>query len=239
MVHVVVLSGAGVSAESGLATFRDSGGLWEGYDIEEVASIEGWHRNRSKVLGFYNLRREQAAKAHPNEGHYSLSRLEEKCKVTIVTQNVDDLHERAGSTRVMHLHGRLREARSEKDPAMITDIGSKPIHIGDKASDGAQLRPNIVWFGEPVPMIEAAASEVSKADIFIVVGTSLVVYPAAGLIDFVPFDAPKYIVDPSVPDLYSLDGWTHIREGAAAGLPIVVKQILTDYKHTNDSKESD
>lgn len=225
MTKIVVLSGAGVSAESGLSTFRDSGGLWEGYDIEEVASIEGWIRNREKVLDFYNMRRKQTANAIPNAAHQIIASMEERFDVTVVTQNVDDLHERAGSTNVIHLHGLLKEARSEYDESLIVDIGSSPINPGDRAPDGSQLRPNIVWFGEPVPMIETAADVVSQADIFIVIGTSLAVYPAAGLVEFTKTGIPKYIVDPSMPELFSYEGWVHIRKKAGEGMN-ELKQIL-------------
>jgi NAD-dependent deacetylase len=225
MTKIVVLSGAGVSAESGLSTFRDSGGLWEGYDIEEVASIEGWIRNREKVLDFYNMRRKQTANAIPNAAHQIIASMEEWFDVTVVTQNVDDLHERAGSTNVIHLHGLLKEARSEHDESLIVDIGSSPINPGDRAPDGSQLRPNIVWFGEPVPLIETAADVVSQADIFIVIGTSLAVYPAAGLVEFTKTGIPKYIVDPSMPELFSYEGWVHIRKKAGEGMN-ELKQIL-------------
>lgn len=228
MRHLVVLSGAGISADSGLATFRDSGGLWEGYDINEVASVEGWYQNKEKVLQFYNLRREQASRAEPNKAHFSIADLEKTFKVTVVTQNVDDLHERAGSTNVIHLHGLLRQAKSEKNSALVSDIGSKPIKLGDKAEDDAQLRPNIVWFGEPVPMIEEAAEVVNSADLFIIVGTSLAVYPAAGLVDYLKPEVSKYIVDPATPELWSYSGWKHIKENAAIGFPKLVKEILKE-----------
>lgn len=223
--EIVVLSGAGISAESGLSTFRDSGGLWEGYDIEEVATIYGWVQNKEKVLEFYNTRRKQAADAKPNPAHKAIASLEEKFDVTVVTQNVDDLHERAGSSHVIHLHGLLKEARSENDESIVIEIGSAPIMPGDKASDGSQLRPNVVWFGEPVPMIETAAEVVAVADIFIVIGTSLAVYPAAGLVDFTREGIPKYIIDPSVPELFSYEGWNHIRKKASEGMT-ELKQIL-------------
>ncbi len=225
MLHIVVLSGAGISADSGLATFRDAGGLWEGYNIEEVASIDGWHRDKEKVLDFYNMRREQVFKADPNPGHYAIADLEESFDVTVVTQNVDNLHERAGSTNVLHLHGLLSEARSEDDPELVTEIGSDPIHLGDKASDGSQLRPNIVWFGEPVPMIERAVEAVVEADIFIVVGTSLAVYPAAGLVNYAPDDISKYLVDPSETEMRITSEWEHIQEKAAIGLPSLAKKL--------------
>lgn len=225
MSHVIVLSGAGMSADSGLATFRDAGGLWEGYDITEVASIEGWYRDKEKVLEFYNMRREQVFKAKPNPGHYAVASLEGDFDVTVITQNVDNLHERAGSTNVLHLHGLLNEARSEDDPDLTIDIGPKPIKLGDKASDGSQLRPNVVWFGEPVPMIGEAAEAVMNADIFIVVGTSLAVYPAASLVHYVADDIPKYLVDPSETEMRLTEDWEHIQEPAALGLPKLAKKL--------------
>ncbi len=228
MSHIVVLSGAGMSADSGLATFRDAGGLWEGYNVEEVASIRGWEKDREKVLEFYNKRREQVFDAKPNAGHYAIARLESDFDVTIVTQNVDNLHERAGSSNVIHLHGLLNEARSEKDPNLVIDIGTKPIKIGDKASDGSQLRPNVVWFGEPVPMIEKATEVVMEADIFIVVGTSLAVYPAAGLVNYAPYDIPKYLVDPAVPEIRLSSEWEHIQENAETGLPSLTNKLIND-----------
>ncbi|MDX1592342.1 MAG: NAD-dependent deacylase [Balneolaceae bacterium] len=226
MPKLVVLSGSGVSAESGLATFRDSGGLWEGYDVQEVASIDGWHLNREKVLKFYNTRRKQAAGVQPNLAHKAIAELENAFDVTVVTQNVDDLHERAGSSTVIHLHGMLRQARSEADESIVVDIGSDPIQPGDTAPDGSQLRPNVVWFGEPVPEMETAAKEVSSADIFIVIGTSLSVYPAASLVNYTKQGIPRYIVDPSVPELYSFDGWKHIREKAETGMSKLSKELL-------------
>jgi NAD-dependent deacetylase len=228
MKHLVVLTGAGMSADSGLATFRDSGGLWEGYDINEVATVDGWHSNPEKVLEFYNLRRKQASQAEPNEGHKALVRLEQKFRVSIVTQNVDDLHERAGSENVIHLHGELRKARSVRNKKLVYDIGSQPINLGDKADDGEQLRPDIVWFGEQVPMMEKAAEIVQQADLFIVIGTSLVVYPAAGLVDYTKSGIPKYIIDPASPELYSFREWNHIRSTAADGTPNLANQLLND-----------
>lgn len=224
----MVLSGAGISAGSGLSTFRDSGGLWEGYDINEVASPEGWYQNKEKVLEFYNIRRKQAAEAKPNPAHTAVAALEKKYDVTVVTQNVDDLHERAGSSNVVHLHGKLREARSEMNPELIVDIGEEPISLGEKADDGSQLRPNVVWFGEPVPMIPKAADLVSKADLFFVVGTSLAVYPAAGLVDYTRQGIEKYLVDPGTPELYSFDGWIHIQENAATGVPKLTEKLLNE-----------
>ncbi|WP_069133498.1 Sir2 family NAD-dependent protein deacetylase [Rhodohalobacter halophilus] len=229
--HIVVLTGAGISAESGLSTFRDAGGLWEGYDINEVASVEGWFRDPETVLDFYNKRRVQAFKAEPNAAHYALASLQEKFEVTVITQNVDDLHERAGSLNVIHLHGMLRQGRSEDNPEQIVDLGEKPINIGDKAPDGTQLRPNVVWFGEPVPMISKAAEVVPTADLFMVVGTSLAVYPAAGLVDYTQPGIDKYLIDPGTPELLSFDGWTHIQESAATGLSTLTKNLLDkDYE---------
>ncbi|MCC5941233.1 MAG: NAD-dependent deacylase [Balneolaceae bacterium] len=224
--HIVVLSGAGISAESGLATFRDSGGLWEGYDINDVATIEGWYRDKERVLEFYNLRRKQAALANPNNAHIALKELERSYNVSIITQNVDDLHERAGSSNIYHLHGLLREARSETDPGMIIDIGTKSISVGDLAEDGTQLRPNVVWFGEAVPMIEKAAEITESADIFIVIGTSLAVYPAASLVHYVNDRAEKYIIDPSSTEMHLPEPWVHIKETAAIGLPKLVNKLL-------------
>ncbi|MFU8813368.1 MAG: SIR2 family NAD-dependent protein deacylase [Balneolaceae bacterium] len=232
MKTLVALTGAGISAESGLATFRGADGLWEGYRIEEVASPEGWHRDKKTVLEFYNKRRTQAAEAKPNPAHKILAELETSFDVQIVTQNVDDLHERAGSANVTHLHGMLRQARSSIDPEQIIDIGSKEIHLGDKAPDGSQLRPNVVWFGEPVPMVEVAADIVSRADILLVIGTSLVVYPAAGLIDFAERGIPKYVIDPVRPDAAAASDWVHISKTAGEGMQ-QVNQILKK-KHTHE-----
>ena len=220
------MSGAGISADSGLATFRDSGGLWEGYDIQEVATIDAWHQDKERVLKFYNHRRKQAAEAEPNPAHIAIANLEKKFDVSVITQNVDDLHERAGSSNVLHLHGLLREAKSENNHDIVVDIDDKPIKLGDKASDGAQLRPNVVWFGEAVPMYERAIPIVSKAEIFIVVGTSLAVYPAAALVDYVTPGTSKYIVDPSTPGMTSFSDWEHYRENAAIGVPKLTKKLL-------------
>jgi NAD-dependent deacetylase len=226
---IVVISGAGISAESGLATFRDAGGLWEGYDINDVASIQGWERDPENVQNFYNLRRKQASEAQPNPAHKALAGLEQHFEVSIVTQNVDDLHERGGSTQVLHLHGELRKARSEDDDSLVIDIGSDPIEMGDVAEDGAQLRPGVVWFGEMVPMIEPAAIEVSSADILIVVGTSLVVYPAAGLIDYANEGIPKFIIDPSDPQLLNHEEWTHYKENAGSGVVKLAEKLKKEY----------
>lgn len=229
---VVVLSGAGVSAESGIATFRGSGGLWENMPVEEVASINGWRKNRGLVLGFYNQRRARVAEAQPNAAHLALARLEKQYDVQIITQNVDDLHERGGSTNVLHLHGKITEARSEGDAKLIYPIGYSPIALGDLCEKGYQLRPNIVWFGEEVPLIPVAAQIVQQADIFIVVGTSLAVYPAAGLIDYAPKHARKYIVDPNIEELsISSRHWTSIPTTATVGVVKLVDQLIAESKN--------
>lgn len=224
---IVVLSGAGISAESGLSTFRDSGGLWEGHNVLDVASPDGWRRNKKLVLEFYNQRRRQLNNAKPNDAHLYLVKLEKKFEVTIVTQNVDDLHERAGSEKVIHLHGELNQARSTADPGLIYELNGKDINLGDKCELGSQLRPNIVWFGEPVPMIDTAVREAHSADIFIVIGTSLVVYPAAGLLEFVPDDSPKYLLDPAEPEYHIYrKNLTFIKEKAGKGTRELVDKLL-------------
>lgn len=225
MKKLVVLTGAGISAESGLKTFRDSGGLWEGFSIEEVATIDAWYASPDRVLEFYNFRRAEAARAKPNAGHHALAKLESCFEVTIITQNVDDLHEKAGSANVIHLHGMLRQARSEQNPDLITDIGNAPIYPGDLASDGSRLRPNIVWFGEAVPMMDTASKLAREADLFIVCGTSLAVYPAAGLIHFTRKGIPKFIIDPKIPEVTLDSEWQHYLESAAEGLPKLATKL--------------
>ena len=221
---VIVLTGAGISAESGISTFRDSDGLWEQYRVEDVATYDAYLRNPELVLNFYNERRRQLFQVKPNEGHRQLVRLEEKYDVHIITQNIDNLHEQAGSTQVLHLHGELTKARSDRNDDLIIDIGDRDIHLGDKAPDGAQLRPHIVWFGEAVPNIEPAAELCEKADYFIVVGTSMNVYPAAGLIHYVPRSTPCFLVDPkAVPVSRPV---TIFQEKAGTGVKKVVDQIL-------------
>ena len=222
---ITVLTGAGVSAESGISTFRDSDGLWEQHRVEDVASIEGWYRNPSLVLDFYNARRRQLASVRPNAAHVAIASLEDEFDVTVVTQNVDNLHERAGSTRIIHLHGELTKVRPENcccdmdgfSEETVFDIGFDEIHIGDKAPSGAQLRPHIVWFGEAVPKIDAAIDAVEAADIVLIVGTSLQVYPAAGLYRYAKMDSPIYIIDPNeVP--VSDSRITHIKDVATKGM---------------------
>src|ERR1043165_6929155 len=219
--NLVVLTGAGISAESGLKTFRDSDGLWEGYDINEVARATAWKRNPSLVLEFYNLRRQSVKEAQPNAAHYALAELESDFDVHIVTQNIDDLHERAGSSKVLHLHGEIFKMRSEQNENLIYPIFDE-IKIWDKADDGAQLRPQIVWFEEAVPMMEPAARLVLDADIFLIVGTSLVVYPAAGLVNYAPPFLPKFIVDKKIPYTPGLRNLTAIEKPATEGMKEVI-----------------
>jgi NAD-dependent deacetylase len=223
--NLVVLSGAGISAESGLKTFRDSDGLWEGYDINEVATATAWKRNPSLVLEFYNARRKGVKEAKPNAAHYTLSELQDHFNVTIITQNIDDLHERAGSENVIHLHGEIFKMRSELDENKTYPIYDE-INLGDKAEDGGQLRPHIVWFEEPVPLIENAAIITRSADIFLIIGTSLVVYPAAGLVNYAPYQIPKFIVDKNIPYTTSIFNLTAIEKGASEGMPILKKRLL-------------
>lgn len=218
MKKLIALTGAGISAESGIATFRDSGGLWEGHKVEDVATPEGWARNPDLVLEFYNQRRKSGLLANPNRGHEILAELEKVFDVTVITQNVDNLHERAGSTNVIHLHGSLFESRSTLDPSLIYLIKGWELKRGDKCERGSQLRPNIVWFGEAVPMMEVAAEIAREADIFLVVGTSMVVYPAASLIDYVPNHTMKYIIDPKKPDILPVANAEFITEKASIGM---------------------
>ena len=225
MKKLIVLTGAGISAESGIATFRDSGGLWEGHKVEDVATPEGWKRNSEMVLDFYNQRRKKALDVKPNKGHEILAELEKSFQVTVITQNVDNLHERAGSTNVIHLHGSLFESRSTRNPALVYPIKGWKLNLGDTCELGSQLRPNIVWFGEAVPMMEVATDIASGADIFLVVGTSMVVYPAAGLIDYVPDRVKKYVVDPKKPDILHVPNLEFIAEKASTGMQ-KVKEIL-------------
>lgn len=221
---LVVLSGAGVSAESGLKTFRDSDGLWEGYNIEDVATPGAWRRNRQLVLEFYNYRRKNVLQAQPNAAHYGLASLQDKFDVHIITQNIDDLHERAGSKKVSHLHGEIFKMRSEKNEQLIYDIRGD-IQLGDTAEDGAQLRPAIVWFEEPVPMIEEVIPIVHNADIFVVVGTSLVVYPAAGLVSYSRSQIPKYIIDKNIPNTSSFYNLTAIQKPATEGVKDLIEVL--------------
>ena len=226
MKNLVVLSGAGISAESGIPTFRDSNGLWEGYDVTQVATPEGWQANPSLVLDFYNQRRKKALEVKPNRGHEILAALQNHFDVTIVTQNVDNLHERAGSKHVIHLHGSLFESRSSIDESLVYPIEGWELKIGERCEKGSQLRPNIVWFGEMVPLMELAAEHAAKADVFIVVGTSMVVYPAASLIHYVPHESMKYIVDPKVPEVGHLPFTQFVEEKASTGMAKVWEKLV-------------
>ncbi|WP_184173745.1 SIR2 family NAD-dependent protein deacylase [Rhabdobacter roseus] len=223
---LVVLSGAGISAESGISTFRDSGGLWEQHRIEDVATPEAWRKDPHKVLTFYNQRRQQAATVQPNAAHYILAELEADFDVTIITQNVDNLHERAGSTHVLHLHGELSKARSTQNPTLIYEVPTGEINWGDCCELGSQLRPHIVWFGEEVPMMEQAIDYTEQADLFVVIGTSLAVYPAAGLVHYVARGVPVYVIDPALPDITLGQNMTFIQEKATVGAALLRQKLL-------------
>lgn len=218
MQKLVVLTGAGVSAESGIQTFRDSNGLWENHDIMEVASPEGWRKNQQLVQNFYNQRRKQLSLCQPNDAHKILANLEKHFEVQIITQNIDDLHERAGSSHVLHLHGELSKSQSTIDPSLVYPLDHWEIKTGDKCEKGSQLRPFIVWFGEEVPMMDRAVEIAGAADIFLVLGTSMQVYPAASLINFVPKQAKKYLIDPQGTSLRLPDDVTVIQETATVGM---------------------
>ncbi|HBZ20288.1 MAG TPA: NAD-dependent protein deacylase [Bacteroidales bacterium] len=226
MQNLVILTGAGISAESGIRTFRESGGLWEEYDVYEVASPMGWALNRELVLRFYNERRKQLSVSKPNAGHFGIAALEKFFNVHIITQNIDNLHEQAGSTKILHLHGELTKARSTIDPSLIYDIGFKDINPGDKCEKGSQLRPHIVWFGEAVPMMDEAIKITSAADIFAVIGSSLNVYPAAGLIGYAPEKISLWLIDPNevfVPVGRKVEV---IKEPAGKGVEILTARLL-------------
>jgi NAD-dependent deacetylase len=226
---LVVLTGAGMSSESGIRTFRDSGGLWEEYDVTEVATPEAWENNRGLVLRFYNERRRQLEGCKPNEGHFGLAKLEEYFDIQIITQNIDDLHERAGSSKILHLHGELKKARSTIDSSLIYDIGFKDINPGNNCEKGSQLRPHIVWFGEEVPMMDEAVNLAGEADIFVVIGSSLNVYPAAGLINYAPQKASLWLIDPmnvTVPVNRKVEV---IKGKASEGIVILTEQLFKIY----------
>lgn len=230
MKKLVFLSGAGMSAESGIRTFRESGGLWEEYDVTEVATPMAWVKNRDLVLRFYNERRKQLASAKPNQGHTGIAGLEKYFDVHVITQNVDDLHERAGSSKVLHLHGELTKARSTADPSLVYEIGYNDISPGDKCEKGSQLRPHIVWFGEAVPMMEEAGKIASSSDIFVVIGTSMNVYPAAGLIEYAPKNASLWLVDPNdvfIPGSMKVEV---IKAKASEGVEILKQRLLSYYE---------
>lgn len=222
--HIVVLTGAGISAESGLKTFRDSDGLWMGYNIEDVATPRAFRKNPQLVLDFYNMRRREVAKAEPNAAHIAIASLEQDYDVTVVTQNIDDLHERAGSTKVLHLHGEIFKMRSVNDESLITGTRGD-INLGDLADDGSQWRPHIVWFEEPVPMIAEAAAIMMQADIFLLVGTSLQVYPAAGLLEYVQDVVPKYIIDKRIPPVHRYRNIIPIEKTATEGMQDLIKLL--------------
>lgn len=226
MKHIVILTGAGISAESGLKTFRDSDGLWEGYNIEDVATPQAWRRNPQLVQDFYNERRKAVLEASPNAAHYALAQLEGKYKVTIITQNIDDLHERAGSTNVIHLHGIITHSQSSLNPKLTYPINGWHLGMDEVCELGSPLRAHVVWFGEDVPMIEPAAQICHDADIFILSGTSLAVYPAAGLINYVPHKVPKYIIDPKIPVAY-MTNTAMIEAKATIGIPQLVDELLS------------
>ncbi len=225
--RLVVLTGAGISAESGLKTFRDSDGLWEGYNIEDVATPRAWRRDPQLVLDFYNMRRRNVLEAEPNKAHIVLAGLEAHFDVQIITQNIDDLHERAGSTNVFHLHGEIFKMRSEHDETLVYPI-KQDIRLGDRADDGAQLRPHIVWFEEPVPMMEHAVPVMHSADVFVLVGTSLVVYPAAGLVDFVRPDVKKYVLDKRIPSVGRYKNVIAIEKPATEGVEDLKELLFVD-----------
>lgn len=226
---LVVLSGSGASAESGIATFRDNGGLWENHRVEEVATPEAWQTDPLKVLRFYNDRRRQAKTAKPNRVHTALAELEQHFEVTIITQNVDNLHEQAGSTDVLHLHGELFKARSTANAQLVYEVKGTELNWGDTCELGSQLRPHIVWFGEMVPMLEPAIEITSRADIFIVVGTSLQVYTAASLVNYVPENAPIFVIDPQIPEVSPRPNLHLFAEKGSVGIEKVVKQLLDKY----------
>lgn len=228
MKKVVVLTGAGISAESGLKTFRDSDGLWENYNVYDVATPEAWQRNAAMVQEFYNLRRKQCLSAQPNDGHLALKKLEEKFDVQIVTQNIDDLHEKAGSNKILHLHGEITKSRSTIDPSLIYPINGWELKMGDVCEKGAQLRPHIVWFGEMVPNISIAQEMVEEADFLLVIGTSLNVYPAAGLVHTAKISCKTFLIDPNDCNTQGIRNLTIIKEKAGTGVPKIVAQLLKE-----------
>ncbi len=228
MKKIIVFTGAGISAESGINTFRDSGGLWEQHKIEDVATPEAWHRNPGMVLDFYNQRRKQVLEANPNAAHISIVELEKKYEVVVVTQNIDDLHERAGSSKVLHLHGEIRKSRSSLDSRLIYEIKGWELRHGEKCEKGSQLRPHIVWFGEMVPAMEDASWLTSMADIFIIIGTSLEVYPAANLVMYTKASCEKYLIDPKAKVPSGVSDINIINEKAGIGVPALIKKLLDD-----------
>ena len=226
---VVVMTGAGISAESGIPTFRDANGLWEGHNVEDVATPEAWKRNQELVLEFYNQRRKAALDVKPNAGHKALADLEKHFDVTIITQNIDNLHEKAGSSNVLHLHGELFKSRSTADESLLYDVEGWELKKGDCCEKGSQLRPHVVWFGEAVPMMEPAIAETTEADIFMVVGTSMQVYPAASLLYYVEDNVPKYIIDPRLPLVHPRPNLHLLEEKASVGVPKVCQELIEKY----------
>lgn len=224
---IVVLTGAGISAESGLQTFRGSDGLWEGYNIYDVATPEAWHKDPALVQEFYNMRRKAVLEALPNEAHRALAKLQQDYDVQIITQNIDNLHERAGSSNILHLHGEITKSRSSKHENLVYDITGWELKMGDVCERGHQLRPHIVWFGEAVPLIETAALMVAQADIVLIVGTSLVVYPAAGLVQYAPDHARVYVIDPEKPGIANMQA-EYITKPASEGVPYFITHILPE-----------
>lgn len=222
----MVLTGAGISAESGLKTFRDADGLWEGYNVEDVATPEAWQRNPDLVQNFYNERRKSVFEAQPNAAHLALAKLEKHFDTLIITQNIDDLHERAGSKAVLHLHGEIMYARSSKNPALLYKLNGEDIEMGKLCELGSQLRPHVVWFGEQVPMISKAMHEMPKADIVILVGSSLAVYPAAGLLELVKPGTPVYVIDPKTPNVNLPKDVVKIQDNASVGVPVLVDKLI-------------
>ncbi len=228
MKKIVVFTGSGISAESGIRTFRDAGGLWEEYPVSEVATPMAWAKNPVLVQRFYNERRKQVLAAEPNAAHLALAELEKNYRVTIITQNIDDLHERAGSTDIIHLHGEIRKARSTRYPELIYQIDGWELTMDAVCEKGSPLRPHIVWFGEAVPAIEDAVREVLQADIFLIIGTSLEVYPAAGLVDYAAPDIPKYFIDPAAKDITMISNLSILKDTAGNAVPILVKKLLNE-----------
>lgn len=228
MKKIVVFTGSGISAESGIRTFRDAGGLWEEYPISEVATPEAWERNPELVQRFYNERRKQVMEAKPNAAHIAIAELENRYKVTVITQNIDDLHERAGSSNILHLHGEIRKSRSSRYPELIYPVEGWELGMHEVCEKGFPLRPFIVWFGEPVPAMDAAIRQVLTADIFLIIGTSLEVYPAAGLVDYANEEIPKFFIDPSAKATGNIPNLTIIKEKAGIAVPALVKQLLSE-----------
>lgn len=229
MKRLVVFTGAGISAESGIKTFRDSGGLWEEHKIEDVATPQAWAKNPTLVQEFYNQRRKNLLEAKPNAGHLAIAELQKYFNVHVITQNVDDLHERAGSQKIVHLHGELMKVRSCNYPKLIYNVKGWEVKMGDVCEKGSQLRPHIVWFGEMVPEMDNAIELVQQADIFIVAGTSLNVYPAANLLDYAPADIPKFYVDPNPDLVYSFGDIRVIKEKAGKGLPDLAEKLIKEF----------